>query len=75
VLQGGQEKEGMMARTWQKDRAAEKGQLRWEKHGRAAMTFKMEHSWAQSAMDRWIDTDGIVQYFWSHFHQCYRSIG
>ncbi len=33
------------------------------------------HRWAQSAMDWWIDTDSIDQYFWSHFHRCYRSIG
>jgi hypothetical protein len=26
-----------------------------------------EQSWAQSAMDRWIDADNIDQYFWSHF--------
>ncbi len=27
-----------------------------------------EHSWTQSAMDQSIDTDGIDQYIWSHFH-------
>jgi hypothetical protein len=33
------------------------------------------HRWAQSAMDRWIDTDSFDRYFWPHFHRCYRSIG
>jgi hypothetical protein len=35
----------------------------------------IQHRWAQSAMDRWIDTDSIDRYFGSHFHRCYRSIG
>ncbi len=44
--------------------------LRGEKH-----TIRNVHRWAQSAMDRWIDTDSIDRYFWPHFHRCYRSIG
>jgi hypothetical protein len=41
-----QARENRMARTSQKDRAAGTGQLRWDNHGRTAMSVKLgHHTW------------------------------
>ncbi len=34
-----------------------------------------DQSWAQSAMDQWIDADSIDWHFRSHCHWCYWSFG